>query len=233
MLADFSCEAAAVRGASPPLVQKIQTLLARNGWETAKGSQARDIFHRMADQLPEDDLPSFVRNTRIQMLRKSPHSELTIGYFEDSGVGRIRVRIRAENNAVIAELGKGTATQLLHLRQLRLDDLLLFEARSEHSLLEGGEVEQEPYRFWSRDNLGVAVPLVFSAIVLAAATIVAWRAYSTGNELNVLGDPIWAWYGRLFAPLLMAIVTTTSVVVRDARRAPERATAEWDLASSE
>lgn len=229
VLADFNVrDVSWVTGDNPPALDEIRKLLVENGWETAVGEQSRDIFHVMADALPSSDIPSFVRNTKLEMSRKGPKADLTVGCFPDASVGKVRVRVRAENNAVIAELGKRTATQLLTLPQLEHLSLDLFESRDAEPLLQGGEVQPERYRFWGRDNLQVSVPLIFSLIGLVLGGLVAAYAYHSQLSVTILGDHLWVWYGRVFGPLLMAIVTTGAVLMRD-RRPHQNRRADWEI----
>lgn len=229
VLLDFTCPSNLISGATPAYANRIRHLLAEHGWESAKGREAGQMFQRMAAQLPEEDLPSFVRNTKAQMWRKSPHAELTLGHFVDEDVGKVRVRIRADNNAVIAELGKRTASELLALPELQLTHMDLFESRDGQSLLQGHQIVPEKYRFWDGDNLPVALPLAFSVLALLAGAMFVTISFQNETRHQILGDPIWEWYGRLFGPLLMAVITTGAVVVRDARRTTLARHAEWDI----
>ncbi len=228
MLLDFNCPHDKVRDEHTGVPGQIRQTLADSGWETAVGTQADEIFQRMAAELPAEDLPSFVRNTRTQMIRKSPHAELTIGHFEDEGIGKARVRIRAYRNAALPELGQRTATQLLTLNDLTLINMDLYESRDSDPILQGYELTPF-YKLFQRENLAVSIPFLVASLLLAIGFIVAEFGYHLAWGTKVfLGDPVWIWYGRLLGPLFMAVVTTGAVILRDMRRRTERR-ADWDL----
>lgn len=228
VLLNFNCDSKDIDSGSA-LPGRVQELLATAGWETAKDAQADGIFQRMAAELPADDLPSFVRNTKVQMLRKSPAAELTIGYFADEGVGKMRLRIRATRNAALPELGQRTATDLLSLDGLRLVNMDLFESRDSDAILQGSE-RADTFRLHDRRNLTVSVPFYFSLFTLVAFGTLAVSLYygHWGWDWKFLGDTVWTWYGRLTGPLLMAVVTSLAVILRDKRREVKRQ-AEWEL----
>ena len=248
VLLDFSCEAARLGSEQTAmrvsdrqmveleseLVRRLRRHLVETGWESQFEDEATSLFNQMAKQLPDDDLPSFVRNTKFTMSRKAPKAYLTVGHFCDAGVGRVRLRIGARSEAVLVDLGRIVANgAITTMPELRLNKMELFEARADVALLSAGErlAGSPPYRFFSRPNLTVWLPFAFSTVFLLAGLAVQWRnaaPWHTDFFNNAFGQ----WYGRLVGPTGMAIVTTLSVAARDRRTAPRRRVVEWDLQSS-
>lgn len=222
--------------AEPSVVKKLRRYFVSKGWESEFGPEADDIFDRMAHQLPDSDLSSFIRNTRFTMTRKAPMAEATFGYYGDADFGILRIRFRAGTEAVLVDLARRMATGLINeVPELSLNTMEVFEAGQDVPLLSGGEVAivPEPLHFFSVENLTIWLPFVVSTVFLV---------FGTSFQLLQLGDPggadmfdgaFGAWYGRLLGPTAMAIVTTLSAfVAKRGMQEDERRSAEWDLQST-
>lgn len=217
-----------------PLIRRLRHYLVMSGWESQYEDEATGIFNQMAEQLPADDLPSFVRHTKFTMDRKAPKAYLTASYFVDADVGRVRLRIGSASEAVLVDLGRLVAAgTITALPELELKKMELFEARSDSALLSGSETLEgdEPYRFFSRDNLTVWAPFLFSAMFITFG-LASLSLASAPWETSFFDGAFGQWYGRLVGPTGMAIVTTLSIAASDFRRTPQHRIVEWDLRSS-
>lgn len=239
VLLDFTCPESAIeaRPADSPagrdgqlgqLPPAIRHALVQNGrWATAEKAEQQSIINHMAAQLPDHDIASYVKNVQHAMQRKAPYADLTLGWFTNEGVGKVRVRIASHSEAILAALARETATLLLQrFPELELTQMTMFQARADDALIHGEERETEGYSFWNRDNLPVAVPLVVSLLVIIVGGILSLSFWGRPQPV-LLGDSLTIWYGRLFGPMLMASITLGSTVVRDMRRQIPIRTAEW------
>lgn len=218
-------------------IARIRRLLVHElGWERVGGSDLDELVNRMASRLPPSDLFGFAKNVKDGLRLMSPEAWLTIGAFSDEEHVVVRIRLMAENDAVIVQLGEEVADALLDgLPDYSLNALKLWRDRKHEDLLQG-RVEQEArvsFVTAMRRNPQFSIPLAFAVLLLALGTPVAHWLYtsSNGNRLAGplwLGDPIWVWYGRLVGPLLMAVVTTLAALGSVVRRAGRRE-ARWRL----
>ncbi len=246
ILLDFKCDAGLLAGGGtaalsdrgmpgtlPKFVQSLRRHLVESGWESQYEEEATEIFNQMNEQLPDDDIASFVRHTRFVMDRKAPKAYLTAGYFVDSDVGILRMRIGSQSEAVLVDLGRILANGVVtDLPDLTLNKMELFEARGDQALLSGTERLDggEVYRFFARENVTVWLPFLISAAFLLTGMVILGRENMPWN-LEFFDGAFGQWYGRLVGPTAMAIVTTLSIAARDRRTIPEKRVAEWDLQS--
>lgn len=222
-------------------IVRIRRLLVRQqGWERVAGNDFDDLVNAMASRLPPSDLFGFAKNVRDGLRLMSPEASLTIGAFSDEEHVVVRLRLMAENDAVIVQLGEEVADILLDgLTDYTLSALKLWRDRKHEDLLQGRVEQTPPLAFataW-RQNPQFYVPLTFALLLLIlGAPLSTWLYQAsmagTPSGLTWLGDPIWVWYGRLVGPLLMAVVTTLAAIVSMVRK-PGRREARWRLSRPE
>jgi hypothetical protein len=214
----------------PDLIDDLLTSLVLNRWEFIEGDASDQAFNEMAAQLPEADLDSFIRNTKVMMYRKGPFAELSIGYFVQARVGRIRLRVRSANDAILTNLGLKLADDILDdIDEMSLMQMELYNERSDVPLMQGEEVSNDPYQFFAVENRPVFVPLLASVGFLIIGFMISLKAWHESWEVRFFGEAIWLWYGRLFGPMLMAVISLSGVVWRDARRSRRKRRALWNV----
>ncbi|MDR1443082.1 MAG: hypothetical protein LBJ02_12030 [Bifidobacteriaceae bacterium] len=236
VLIDFNCPEHSVvgdadkTGSLPARLRKV--LVEKGEWSSAQSTEEHGIIDRMAAQLPDHDIASFVKNVKWGMQRTRPRADLTIGWYVDSSIGKIRVRIASQHEGVLAELARELATLLLReFGELDLTLMAMFQARGDDALMSGKQQELPRYRFWSRDNIPVSVPFTVSLFILAIGGLVAWLTLNHPTDFRILEETPVVWYGRLFGPMAMAIITLGSTILRDRRQQNNSGLrfAEWEL----
>jgi hypothetical protein len=222
---------------APEFIQDICAYLIGTTWETTTGEEAEQQFDIMADQLPDTDVDSFIRNTKVILKRRQGVAYLTIGYFTESRIGRIRIRVRTDNNALLYQFSQSIADNLYKkFTQLKFSEMEMYQSRSNQYLLKGKSTETPGYKPFALENLSVLIPWLVSVIGLVGGGVWAWSHYSAqpdSDTFQLLGDYIWIWYGRLFGPLFMAFITSSAVWVRDWRHHRPQRTVQWDTANPE
>ena len=206
--------------------KKAVTILALHGWEeVTSASQIDNIVERMAQQLPDEDVDVFVENVLFCMTRHSPRAWLTIDSFMNAGVPRIRLRMLAHENGSLAPLGRNVANIILeNNRNYELQEMLLWEQRKPQPILLGEMVTPKrlPFGKAARANPQFLFPLLFAIVTILVGGYVSYN-----SETKILGDNLWGWYCRVFAPLVVTTVTTTSAIVSAQGSRLRSRVAEW------
>ena len=219
-------------------ITRIRRLLVRQqGWERVSGTDLDELINSMASRLPPSDLFGFAKNVRDGLRLMSPEASLTIGAFADEEHIVVRLRLMAENDAVIVQLGEEVADALLDgLPNYTLTALKLWRDRKHEDLLQG-RVEQPPsvtFAHAFRQNPQFYIPLIFALALLITGAVLSQVLYGKSEASasprgpTWLGDPLWVWYARLFGPLLMAVVTAFAAIASSVRSAGRRE-ARWRL----
>lgn len=211
-------------------------LVAQQFWERVDKSEFEELLNAMASRLPPEDLFGFAKNAKLGLRLLSPQAQLTIGAFVEDEWVRVRLRIMAENDAVIVQLGEDVANALLAgLSDFDLVGLNLWRDGKHQDLLAGGVVVHPKITFRDafKKNPQWRWPLLFSVVLLLAGGIASewYYRHRLGSTVPYwLNDPIWVWYTRLVAPLLMAIVTSLASLYSLVRKRGSRE-ARWKLKS--